>query len=433
MPRPIVGVAVAVAPLAIVAAIRKPTLVCLSFVIFSFFRIHEVFPQLYPLRIPQLLAMTTLGVLAWHVVVSREVRPYWSRELGVLALFFALVSIGIAAATNPSLAFSYWSETYVKIFIMTVAVAWLMRTPDEFALASRLFVIAGCVVAGMAVYNSVNGIGLVEGSRVTIGRDIGSVLGDPNDLALVLLFPMSFALSMLFDRGTGRVGRLLGLVGAGLILAAVIATQSRGGLLGLMAMMGVFAHRRIKSMRLLLVLGLVCGLVLYAVAGVAGRASGGFGEAGVDESSMGRLYAWGAAAGMALNHPMTGVGLDNFYHNYFFYTAIWDGRNHAVHSTWFGVLGETGILGFVVFAAMVFLTLRTAWRSVKRLDEETSEDAANPKVRAMAVSIFAGLVGFLVSGTFLTQGFTWPFYILLALATGVARYQAQRDADRVAT
>ena len=44
-------------------------------------------------------------------------------------------------------------------------------------MVSRALVVAGMLVAGVALYNKVNEIGLVEGTRVTIGRDISSVLG----------------------------------------------------------------------------------------------------------------------------------------------------------------------------------------------------------------------------------------------------------------
>jgi hypothetical protein len=39
----------------------------------------------------------------------------------------------------------------------------------------------------------------------------------------------------------------------------------------------------------------------------------------------------------------------------------------------------------------------------------------------MAQALIAGMAGFIVSGTFLTQGFTWPIYIMLALTVAVAR------------
>jgi hypothetical protein len=51
--------------------------------------------------------------------------------------------------------------------------------------------------------------------------------------------------------------------------------------------------------------------------------------------------------------------------------------------------------------------------------------------RAMASAIVAGLVGFCISGTFLTQGFTWPIYIQLALGTAIVRYAAALSVGEV--
>lgn len=41
-----------------------------------------------------------------------------------------------------------------------------------------------------------------------------------------------------------------------------------------------------------------------------------------------------------------------------------------------------------------------------------------------AQAVLAGLVGTVVSGTFLTQGFNWPIYILAALIIALARWVA---------
>jgi len=135
---------------------------------------------------------------------------------------------------------------------------------------------------------------------------------------------------------------------------------------------------------------------------------------------MGRLHAWNAAIRMGLTHPLFGVGIDNFYYNYFLYTDFWDGKNHAVHSTWFGVLGETGLLGFAVFLWLVVrLLLRVL--ALRRMPLGTlGDDGAT--LACVTRGLLAGLVGFMVSGTFLTQGFTWPLYIILALAVPLDRF-----------
>lgn len=410
-------VAVAILPVAVIIAFRSPFVLCLIFIIFSFFRIHEAFPALNPLRIPSLVAMPTLVVLAWHVLLSREIKPFWSRELKLLAIFFGLTTVGVAFAINRPMALAYWTATYWKIGIMVLAIAWLVRRPKDFAVAARSFIIAGAAISVVAISNKLAGIGLVEETRVTIARDMGSVLGDPNDLSLVLLFPLGFAVSFIVSR-LKWYDVLLGAGGAGLMIYGIICTQSRGGLLGILAVCGVVGWRKVKNKILLISVAGIAGMILFAAMGINKRASGGAHEEGIDESAMGRIYAWGAAWKMATSRPLTGVGLDNFVPNYFFYSDHWDGTNHAVHSTWFNVLSETGFPGFFVFIAMVIVCLQSAHNSIGKLQQAR----APPAVQAMALALFASLCGFILAGTFLTQGFTWPIYILLALTAATACY-----------
>ena len=410
-------VGVGVAPLAALFAFRQPFLLCLVFVLFSFFRIHEAFPALGVLHIPQLTAAPTIMVLLWRVLGTRTVDPFWTRELTALGIFFTLVTLGVIFAVSRPTALAYWSSTYIKIFAMVIVIAWMTRQPRDFALASHAIVMAGVLIALVALYNKANGIGLVEGTRVTIARDLRSVLGDPNDLSLVLLFPLSFAVSLVAVRGK-LLSVALGAIATAAILCAIVATQSRGGLMGSAAVLGIFGSRVIKSKALLLAIGIVALLALFAVAGISGRSSGGAGEAGIDESSMGRIYAWGAAWRMALARPLTGVGIDNFTSNYFFYSAHWDGLNHAVHSTWFGVLGETGFPGIAAFFSMVALTIGSCIRSAR----ETRSAQTPTSVRQMALALLSGIVAFCVAGTFLTQGFTWPLYILVALCAATSQF-----------
>lgn len=303
---------------------------------------------------------------------------------------------------------------------MTFAIAWLSRTAKEFSLASLIITFSGMLVGIVALSNQAQGIGMVEETRVTIGREIGSVLGDPNDLALVLMFPVAFAASLVLTKGVGKYARLLGVVSVLILFLAVLATQSRGGLLGIMAIFGVYGYRRIKSKVVFFGGGAVAAMLLFVAAGISDRSSGGAEEEGIDASAMGRLYAWEAAFGMAVHNPLTGVGLNNFYSNYYFYSPHWDGLNHAVHSTWFGVLAETGFLGLIVFITTIIMLVRTATRSLKKI--EANLDQVDPAIQATAQAVHSGLIGTIVSATFLTQGFTWPIYILVALVVAVAQW-----------
>lgn len=420
LPHPAVA-ALAFLPILLVVGLKMPFLLCLAFIAFSFFRLHEVFPQLYPLRIPQLLAIGTLGSLLLNFTTGR-IQVFWSRELAVFSLFFLLIVIGALLATNRSAAMASLTGTYVKIAVMVFAISWLLQREAQFRGLIFTMVISGIAVGLVALYNKSIGLELVEGTRVTIGRSIGSMLGDPNDLSLVLLFPASFALSMLLTPGFGKTAKLLGCVAFIIVVCAIVATQSRGGLLGICAVSGVFAWRRIQNKAFLISIGAAVLGLLFIAAGVSDRASGGAHEEGIDESAMGRIYAWQAAFGMALHHPLTGVGINNFISNYFDYSPHWDGQNHAVHSTWFGVMAETGLLGLGLFVAMVFLIARIGLKTTRSFSPLYTQSRYSPTLYACAQSVQAGLAGFCVSGTFLTMGFTWPIYILLTLAIALSQF-----------
>ncbi|OBS97604.1 hypothetical protein A9261_13445 [Vibrio tasmaniensis] len=418
VPHPLVAVCLAFVPLAALFIINKTFWLVIMFVVFSFFRIHEAIPQLFAFKIPLLLSLGALSALLWHGLISKELKPYWHRSLSWLMVFWVLVTIGLVFASNRGVALAEFKGIYWKIMVMTLAIVWLVNSADKLAKTSMIIVGAGTLVGVIAIYNSINGIGLVEGTRVTIGRDFGSMLGDPNDLALVLMFPLAFAISQASTKGIATFKRLLCVIAGCILVYAVIATQSRGGLLGCVAVVGIFALKVIRSKMLLLSLGAIGAVVLYFAAGISDRASGGAAEAGIDESAMGRLYAWEAAFKMALDNPLTGVGLNNFFSNYFFYSSHWDGLNHAVHSTWFGVLAETGFLGFIVFIIVIASLLITTRQTLARINQ--CSDKVTPALHSAAYAVYAGLIGTIVSGTFLTQGFNWPIYILAALTVCVS-------------
>ncbi len=418
-PHPLLILPLAILPLAAWFALNATIWICLGFIIFSFFRIHEAFPVLYSFKIPQLLALGSLAVTAWHLAITQNIKIFWNSHFTGMALFFLVTSLGIMFASNRGEAIAAWSGNFIKIGIMTLIIAWLPKCKRDFAICNWSILAAGILISLVALNNKVNGIGLVEGTRVTISRDIGSMLGDPNDLALVLLFPTSFALALFFTPASRKLARFAALAGYLIIVSAIIATQSRGGLLGILSVTGVFAWQKVENKALLIMAGGAAASLLLVLAGISDRSSGGAAEDGIDASAMGRIYAWQAAWNMAVSNPLSGVGLNNFYYNYFFYSPHWDGKNHAVHSTWLGVLAETGFVGFIIFCTVVIRLLKNNIQQVREVTQNPG--AIPPPLVASANACLAGVVGFMVSGTFLTQGFTWPIYILFALSMAVSR------------
>jgi putative inorganic carbon (HCO3(-)) transporter len=421
---PIAAFALLLLPFAGFLAVKISTVFIILFILFSYFRLHEVFIVLMPLKIPKMLALASLLAIAWHLFISKSLKPHWSSTHLVFVIWFVWLTVCVFSASNKGMAIEYWTGVLVKVFIMVFAISWWLTRFSHFSLVRMGIMISGILVAVVALSNKVNGIGLVEGTRVTISREYRSQLGDPNDLSLVLMFPVSFLAAELFDKGANKYRRIFAAVGLLLAISGVIATQSRGGLLGIAAILSFFLYQKVKNP---LVVGLCAAVAMLAMmifAGIGDRQSGGAAEDGVDASAMGRIYAWQAAINMALSNPLTGVGVDNFYVNYYFYSPHWDGKNHAVHSTWFQVLGETGFVGIGIFV----LLIASIYRSLSRVYCINALNH-NDQVAVNANALKAGLIGFMVAGTFLTQAFTWPLYIILALTIALEKITVESNKE----
>lgn len=415
--KPFIVVVIGFLPFAGIFIFRYAFFTCLLFVGFAFFRFQDVYPPIRPFRLPLLLSLAVLGVLCYNLFLSKKLRAYWEPVLTPFAMFAVWGIIGMFFGTNFAVSKVFFQDTYSKILIMTFVIAWMVRKPEQFLLAVKFIVISGIIVGTVAIYNKIMGIGLVEGTRVTIGRNLRSPLGDPNDLSLRLLFPMSFAVSLIMVPRSYWL-KLLGASGTVIMIWAIIATQSRGGLLGLLTVMGVVGQRYIKSKVVLGSLGGVASVGLAVMAGLSDRKSGGSHEEGVDASAQARLDTWDTAWNMATSNPIFGVGYNNFYQNYFFYATKGDGKAHVVHSTWFGVMAENGFISFSLFIITIFLMAYTLLKMAKLLTYRRAPES----VRIANLAVLAGLAGFCVSGTFLTQAFAWSIYILIALCAALSRF-----------
>lgn len=421
-------------------SLRSPAIPVLLFTALSFFRLHEAYPPLKPLHLIFVAGVVTLLYAIWQIFLTRRIKPYWSRELTLLALFFGLITLGLVMPFDRDTSTTYWQQVYIKIVLMVPLIAWFLRSETDYNWLSRIVVVSGILLALRVAYNKFHGLSLVEGTRVTIGRltnatdddpnspyshmvsmQDASILSDPNDLALILMFPLGFAAGLLLFRSS-RLNTLLGIVGVVLIIAAITFTQSRGALLGILAMLGVVGLRLIRSKILLGAIGLAAFAALFFAMGIANRSSGGIADMqnnrGIDQSAEHRLLAWQAGFNMAVDNPLFGVGIANFPNAFYEYTPVWINKAMAPHSTWFEVLGQSGFLGLAVFLTMLGTVIVSALRS----DYVIRHSNAPPLMKGVSLAVVASLAAFCIAGSFLTQGFTWPIYILLALTVSLRHY-----------
>lgn len=364
----------------------------------------------------------------------------WGPEMWALAAFFAVLTIGMPFAREFSASFGLWLGTFWKIIATTVALAWLLRSWNNFVLFVLIIIASGALVSAVAIYNGLNGFDLVEGTRVTIARTLylspeellaqeegrefiakaRSLLADPNDLALVLLFPLGFAAAGALKAGLPIWLRLLCWLALPVQVLALLYTQSRGGALGMIAVGAVILFSLIRHKIIGLALVGALAVALFVGMSISDRQVGGGDvlSAGLDDSAGSRLDTWRAALNMTAAHPLTGVGMNNYPSHSREYASAWLPFDKATHSTWFAVLSETGIPGFLIF---IFLFVKVV-QALFKADVFIATDDRLRHLAPIRLGLTAGLAGFAVSGTFLTQHLTWALYIQIGIAIALSRH-----------
>jgi O-antigen ligase len=139
---------------------------------------------------------------------------------------------------------------------------------------------------------------------------------------------------------------------------------------------------------------------------------------GKDMSSMERFYRWIAGVRMSTEHPLTGVGPNNFYENYKPYTVTafktWVSRNperSTTHNYFLFVLVEQGWPAMLLYGALLIVMFKTAQRIYHRTDDIFYKKVA----MGLAMSLAVGFVNNFFSELLETHKVGALFYISIAL------------------
>jgi putative inorganic carbon (hco3(-)) transporter len=235
-------------------------------------------------------------------------------------------------------------------------------------------------------------------------RSVG-FLNDPNDLAqaLVTLLPLVIVL-----RSPGKTLKNLLVVWApaALLAGGVLLTHSRGGLLALLAVV-FFAMRERLGCLLSSVLSGATAAGLLVLGATGGRALS------EDESISGRIGAWAEGLEMLKSSPIWGVGFGSFteYHE------------RVAHNSFVHCFAELGLVGYFVWLSLIVVT----WTEVSTVAGETSEEPGPSLVRC-ARAMRVAMIGFLVGAFFLSRSYGVMFFLVLGLGTAlgdIARREGQ--------
>jgi O-antigen ligase len=241
-----------------------------------------------------------------------------------------------------------------------------------------------------------------------------------------------------------RRGRAWALALAALLVLALWLSFSRGGWLG--AAVGFGLASAILDRRALVV-GLVLGLVTFAVAWVMPRdLLGGAGQRpDLVRSTFGRVDAVGAGRDLrirfvvngipiVLDHPALGVGPGRYggaaadifgtdvYAEYGTDKLFVNPAQRTVDNFWLHLLGETGLIGLVSFVGMVAVTLIPLIRAAS-----AAIWGRRVMLSGIAAAVIALCVNSLTTMLLEANSVAFLFWFLLGLGSTLAVQPSPRD------
>jgi probable O-glycosylation ligase (exosortase A-associated) len=327
----------------------------------------------------------------------------------LIAAFMVVYTISTFFALDPTPAWEKWLET-TKAFVFFFVTAALLTN------RIRVHALVWIMAISVGFYGVKGGIfALLTGGNYRIWGPPATVIGDNNHIAcaLVVLLPMMNYLALQSERRVIVIGAR---VAMGLCVLAVLASYSRGAFLALGAMVVfLWLHSRHKILTAMMIVP-VLALSIHFMPDKWTERISTLETYDQDRSATGRLDIWRASAKIALARPFVGGGFRAPYNQEIVNRYDPGTEARAVHSIWFEVMGETGLVGFGLWVAILGLAFINCRIILRRTAEAPELRWANDLSRML----LASLIGFAVGGTFLSLSY-WDFYFTLVVILASVR------------
>lgn len=356
----------------------------------------------FSLELPFALIVFLTTVFA--LVMSRESKKIpISREIVVLLVFVTWMFLTTLLAWFPPLAWAQWDKVW-KIQLGVILTLMLVTNRE------RIHLLVWTICVSLGFYGFKGGLWTVAtgGTNRVYGPD-GTFIGGNNEigLALIMIVPLLWYLIQHSSRRWVKLGHYVVLICS---IIAIVGTHSRGDLLGLIVMGGMFILKARRKLVPLLT-ALVFALALPAIAPEEWfERMDTIQDFEQDRSAQGRLDAWRKAVQIANSSP-TGGGFEVL--------QVVNGTD--AHSIYFEILGEQGYPGLLLFLLLGALT----WHKAGMVKRRCHHRAEFAWARDLATMIQTSLVGYGTAGAFLGLGYFDLIYVVMVLTVMLHRVVEQ--------
>lgn len=394
---PLIGLELAAC---ITLALMHPANAFCLMVFFSILRPWELDPG-NPLLALMPRFVVGLCVFSWLIHPGQHAEPQKRNLRGVL--YLSAFSLWLLATTvkapELSSALAEWFDLLVKSIAGLALALFIIDSDRSVREVENTLAISALGLIGFGLNQYLTG-------TMTNGRLAGTgLLGDPNDLAAVIVMALPFAVRPLLRAAdSGILGKVTAIAYSLSAAFVIWLSGSRGAILALFAEALAVRIVRNRGKRLGTVVLLVAGLASYLVLIRYVHRT----EDDMMGSEGSRITLWKTGVNMALHHPLLGVGLGQFPANYESYVVgtVYEWGQRTAHSSWFLALGESGFVGLFLFVAFFISVSRIAWRERLRRSEQ-----------------MIALVGYGVAMSFLSHTYSPYYYLLMGLIMASASVQ----------
>lgn len=258
----------------------------------------------------------------------------------------------------------------------------------------------------------------------------GGVVGDTNQFAaaLILLLPLAVCRALQKDEAWWmRLGAATGAFG---IIMSIILTVSRGAFIGGVVSFIAFFFYFKQYRKKLIILAVILSLFVapFIPEHYSNRITNIFSAEGVEEdgSAQSKFLTWELSYELWQEHPIIGVGMDNFsyYMGFIHAGKTWGERGHVTHNIWLQALSEGGLLVFLPFSTLILLFFYRLRRAKK--------ECGDNHIIAEISSLQVGMIGFLTTSLFVNRLFYEPIYWWCAMAIIYSRLLATKPLNKQA-
>ena len=367
-------------------------------------------------RIPY---VQVFALIALALVVMRQDKQQISFKLNgtlVLLLIFGVHGFFVAA-----FAYNGLPRNWEVFSDLTKTILFCMLMPMLTVNRLRIHALVTVIVIGLSFH------GLSEGLKFLVslgGHNSRGVpkFGDNNNFGMAMGMIIPLQLYVFHFSKHKWVKRAF----AGLILItvlSVISTNSRGGLLTLMAVASwVILNSRRKAAGLAAMAVSAALVVALAPASWSERMNT-MKSADEDSSFLGRVAAWKKSSAIALEHPFVGGGFyavqaevtADKYRNapgLLGFVNTPDPGRLAAHSIYFQIMGDMGFLGFLIYLLILGNAFYTRYE-IKRLAKRIGSAAA--WAADLSDLLCGSVLAFMVGGALLSMAYFEGLFLVITL------------------